>query len=742
MTSRTTAAEIKTTMPDSADARWGLAIDFGTTATAAATCDAAGNVAPLALAHGPLAMPSSVFADGDELQVGESADNQANLDLQCYEPTPKRRVGKQATLLGDRPYEAAELIGAILAVVLGEACKQHGNRTPDSVVLTHPVAWKSSRQRVLVDALERAAAQLGVTVPHPVLLEEPVAAAHWFARSLPSKDGDHFAVYDLGGGTFDAAVLARDGDEFTVLASGALDDLGGFEFDNLLFGYLGSTHIAPVDPQLWSKILLAEDPAAWKDRREMQSRVKHLKERLTDGPDKRIRLPGLSAQVVVTLAEFNALIEELIKKTVVELETTVARANLRPDQLSAVYRIGAAARTPLVGTKLDQLQVLVRTEGHPKLVVAEGGAVVAHRAMHTTDEKTDEDEEVEDDRPAEEPDDALGPTPLRKNADVLAGGLGAGVAAGRRLWSTQQKRLQKLRPGAAADAAFKARLQSAGVDLERACRSRLCVGSSQASLNRTVVIQRAHLGIEGEFGVTADRRHRAPNVHAYAQANTESYQKLGWLVYPPYLAPVAGLPGGLEGWRSLHTPGQEVRHVVQGYARQGPYTVDTWFAESHKDLRKKVFIETPAGTSQLTSRFATSLTTLIAVDGAADGSALERLTSTVTVKGQAVELDVELSAAGADPERVSESVKAAMARRPGVSRVLVNGESAEFMAGSPCVVYRFEWEPVSSTSVPAGGVITNWVWIGTIQGRVAAISVQSGNPATQAHQFRDLIHLS
>ncbi len=216
----------------------------------------------------------------------------SNLDLRCYEPTPKRRVGKQATFLGDRPYEASELIGVVLAAVLAEASKQHGNRPPSSVVLTHPVSWKSSRRNVLADALNQAATQVGLTLPAPVFVEEPVAAAHWFARTQQSHDGDHFAVYDLGGGTFDAAVLARNGAEFEVLDSGFIDDVGGFEFDNLLFGYLGHTHIGPVDPQLWSKIASADDPSAWDDRRNMQERVKDLKERLADAPEKRIQAAG------------------------------------------------------------------------------------------------------------------------------------------------------------------------------------------------------------------------------------------------------------------------------------------------------------------------------------------------------------------------------------------------------------------------------------------------------------------
>ena len=94
-------------------------------------------------------------------------------------------------------------------------------------------------------------------------MPEPVAAATHYAQGFdqptarittttstvsataPSGDvvGDeYFAVYDLGGGTFDATVLCRSSGGFEVLATGGIDPLGGFEFDNRLFNYLGQTH--------------------------------------------------------------------------------------------------------------------------------------------------------------------------------------------------------------------------------------------------------------------------------------------------------------------------------------------------------------------------------------------------------------------------------------------------------------------------------------------------------------------
>jgi molecular chaperone DnaK (HSP70) len=225
---------------------WVVAVDFGTTATAAAV-GADGAVASLVLADGASTMASSVFAESyGLLVVGADADNQAEMRLDAYEPTPKRRVGHPRVRLGDADYAPAELIGAVLAAVLGEAMLQHDRTPPSSVVLTHPVSWKTSRQKVLTDALTAAANTLGVNgLPLPVFVPEPVAAARWYAHDRAPAPGEYFAVYDLGGGTFDTTVLrATGGGGYEVLANGGIDPLGGYDFDNLLVTYLGERYIA------------------------------------------------------------------------------------------------------------------------------------------------------------------------------------------------------------------------------------------------------------------------------------------------------------------------------------------------------------------------------------------------------------------------------------------------------------------------------------------------------------------
>jgi actin-like ATPase involved in cell morphogenesis len=367
----------------SGDGAWVVALDFGTTATAAAV-GVGGRVSDLRLPDGASTMPSSVFADDDgRLVVGAEADNEAELRLDAYEPTPKRRAGHAEVRLGENDYAPAQLIGAVMAPVLREAVFQHDNATPGAVVLTHPVSWHGARRRVLAAALRHAAEHVGITeMPDPVFVTEPVAAAQWYASVEPPAEGAHFAVYDLGGGTFDTAVLRATGESFEVVESGGIDPLGGFDFDQLLFDYLGSRYIAAADPGLWSALSnpAQPDPDIARQRRRLQARVRLLKEGLTNEVDKRVRLPGVQDQVVVTRGEYEALIRHRVEDTVTELADTIEEAGLRPDQITAIYRIGGAARTPLVGAVMDRLRLPVKTTDHPKLVVAQGAATTPQAA--------------------------------------------------------------------------------------------------------------------------------------------------------------------------------------------------------------------------------------------------------------------------------------------------------------------------------------------------------------------------
>jgi molecular chaperone DnaK (HSP70) len=358
---------------------WLLSIDFGTTATAAVTVTG-GQVSPLAL-DGAGRMSSSVYSAPPEavLKVGKQADHEAGYALDRFEPTPKRRIGHPVVRLGGTSYTPAELIAAIFRRVLTEAVLQHNKAAPARVVLTHPVRWPPDQVAILAAAAHSAARESGVVLPDPEFVAEPVAAAQWYARDNhhePLHPGQRIAVYDLGGGTFDTTVLERTADGYEVLAKGGIDHLGGYDFDYRLFTHLGDRHIGPANPGLWAALQIPNPDdvdAGWK-RRQMQDSVQLLKEQLSDRTSEHTHLPGASGTVLVTRSEFEGLIDDDVDRTIEELADTMTEAGLTPKDLTAIYRIGGASRTPLVGQRLEALHVPVRTLDDPKLVVALGAS--------------------------------------------------------------------------------------------------------------------------------------------------------------------------------------------------------------------------------------------------------------------------------------------------------------------------------------------------------------------------------
>lgn len=386
---------------------WTLAVDFGTTATAAAVREADGRVSGLVLSDGTVTTPSSVLADPNGLLVGTKADSAAGYSLDRYEPTPKRDVGRATVLLGDSEFRPPTLVAAVYAAVIGEAVRQHNHVPPQQLVLTHPVDWTDRRLDVLREAVMLAGTQLDISLPAPLFVPEPVAAATYYARLEASDDertarigaatesvgsGDeadeeYFAVYDLGGGTFDATVLSRSSSGFEILATGGIDPLGGFEFDNRLFNYLGQTHYKKLGSSMWQALAHPDpdDPDSGMRRRFLDATVRQVKEDLSGHTQRTVRLPGLAEPVLVTRAEFENLIRSDLQATITELEATLARAGLTPDQLAGIYRIGGSSRIPLVGNLLDQFQRPVHVVDHPKTVVALGAAIDSAESADSAD---------------------------------------------------------------------------------------------------------------------------------------------------------------------------------------------------------------------------------------------------------------------------------------------------------------------------------------------------------------------
>ena len=342
---------------------WVLAIDFGTTNTTAAFADDGGPPMVLELDNSKY-LPSVVVADGEgNLLTGNVADRQAVVHPERAARVPKRALvaGDQA-VLGGRAFPAEALAGAVLSRMYAEAVRFHGGTGPAKVILTHPARWGEP----VKDRLRAAAALAGMR--DVALVAEPEAAAWYYA---PPVAGQLVAVFDLGGGTLDTAVLKADGGGFTVAGPPGGDaDLGGEDFDELLQEWV-SEQARKRDAQLWAE--LEDGPRAARDLAHLRLDVTAGKEALSELTTYEVPVPGFPEGIHVRQQDLEGLIGEPVGRAVAEMARTITAAGVTPRQLAGLYLTGGSSRIPLVAQRLgEDLGVVPQMRDDPKTVVALG----------------------------------------------------------------------------------------------------------------------------------------------------------------------------------------------------------------------------------------------------------------------------------------------------------------------------------------------------------------------------------
>ena len=348
-----------------------LGIDVGTTFTAAAVWRSGQpRPEPVELGDQATAIPSVLLVRSDgTLLVGDAANRRALTEPGRVAREFKRRVGDRVPLVvGGEAFLPNTLVAMLLRRVIDQVADREGER-PTRVVVACPANWGEYRRQLLTDAAAEAGAG------DVALVSEPVAAAVWYASQERLADGALVAVYDLGGGTFDAAVLRKAAGGFELLGEPAGDDsLGGIDFDQVVMEHLAAT-LGPA----WTGLDLSE-PATLRAVAQVRAHAVAAKEALSSDLEVEIPVivPGLSRDVRLTRAEFEDGIREQLGQTVATLRRALADARVRPGDLHAVLLVGGSSRIPLVsGLIAAELGVPVAIDTHPKLAVALGAATVA-----------------------------------------------------------------------------------------------------------------------------------------------------------------------------------------------------------------------------------------------------------------------------------------------------------------------------------------------------------------------------
>lgn len=366
-----------------------LGVDFGTTHTVAAVCDRVGSRV-LVLEGGESLLPSCVLADHTgALIAGRAAQRSAGYQPEMFLAHPKRHIDEDTYMFDHAEVPITEVIAAVLGKVTQEARRQYNGSAPDRVVLTHPAGWAGRR----IDVLRQAARSAGLGEVD--LVAEPVAAAvhHLSSGNTPLEPGQAVAVYDLGGGTFDAAVVVAepltspearsDGGlqigtmMLRVASDGGDDDIGGVHFDNAILMRLRQRHYEQA-PEVWDGIMAPVSRQDRNNRRQLLEDIRGAKEGLTESRQQFIALPGHATDAVLTQSELNELIAPAVERTARTLTATLERARPRPAGLTATYTVGGSSRIPLVhATLLRYFDKPPVTLGQPEQVVAMGAAAAA-----------------------------------------------------------------------------------------------------------------------------------------------------------------------------------------------------------------------------------------------------------------------------------------------------------------------------------------------------------------------------
>jgi molecular chaperone HscA len=261
--------------------------------------------------------------------MGRGADDPETRRLAPYEFVEPKQGEANAVrfrVAGGRVVTPVEVSAEILRALRAEA--QEKLHSVGGAVITVPAYFDDAQRQATRDAARIA----GLDVLR--LLNEPTAAA--LAYGLEKKQNGIFAVYDLGGGTFDITILVLDDGVFQVRATGGDSQLGGDDMDRALAHELLAALGFPEKRQTPQLVRLVLDEAR---------NAKHV---LTEQESVTAEIPGERRAVELTRPRFDELIRPLLERTGVACRRALKDAGVKAEQLDGVILVGGATRVPAV----------------------------------------------------------------------------------------------------------------------------------------------------------------------------------------------------------------------------------------------------------------------------------------------------------------------------------------------------------------------------------------------------------
>jgi molecular chaperone DnaK len=373
-----------------------IGIDLGTTNSCVAVMEG-GQPKIIENAEGDRTTPSIVaFTKDDEVLVGQPAKRQAVTNPSNTLFAVKRLIGRkfnEKVVQKDQdlvPYKIVEAkngdawveaggkkmappeISARVLMKMKKTAEDYLGEEVTEAVITVPAYFNDSQRQATKDAGKIA----GLTVKR--IINEPTAAA--LAYGMDKKGGDRkLAVYDLGGGTFDISIIEIadvDGEhQFEVLATNGDTFLGGEDFDKRIIDYLVEQFKKDQGFDL------RNDPLALQRLKEAAERAKI---ELSSGQQTEVNLPYITADangpkhlnIKLTRAKLEALVEDLVSRTIAPCRTALDDAGLKVGDVDEVILVGGQTRMPKVQEAVAEFFAREpRKDVNPDEAVAAGAAI-------------------------------------------------------------------------------------------------------------------------------------------------------------------------------------------------------------------------------------------------------------------------------------------------------------------------------------------------------------------------------
>ncbi len=370
-----------------------IGIDLGTTNSCVAIME---GTQPKVLenAEGTRTTPSVVaFTEGEEKLVGQPAKRQAVTNPENTIFAVKRLIGRNfedptvkkdietapfkiinsesgdAWLEAQNKKYSPSQISAFVLQKMKETAEKYLGQEVSKAVITVPAYFNDAQRQATKDAGKIA----GLEVLR--IINEPTAAS--LAYGLDKKQNKKIAVYDLGGGTFDVSILELGDGVFEVKSTNGDTFLGGEDFDNSIVNYLLSEF------KKENGIDLKSDKLALQRLKEAAEKAKI---ELSSATQTEINLPFITADktgpkhinLKMTRAKLEALVEDLIARTIPPCKTALKDAGLSASDVDEIILVGGMTRMPKV---IEEVKSFFGKEPNksvnPDEVVAMGAAIQA-----------------------------------------------------------------------------------------------------------------------------------------------------------------------------------------------------------------------------------------------------------------------------------------------------------------------------------------------------------------------------